>query len=579
MEKSYLLSFPSDMRAESAHIMEGPMKKYIAEAIGDDYLHWQPGDSILLSAPTGSGKTTFVLKNLLPYCASRGEKILYLVNRRVLKLQIENELKEINPSCRLCIDVELYQNIEKIINNLDYSINIPTEYCNGYVDANNNSYNSLMNQYLTGTKFYKEGYYSSGLNTVSLNKYSRYSWVICDECHYFCTDSNYNTQTISSYQFIQRYFIDKYKIYISATIDEIKACIEQDVSLVQCHRTNIYDLCVQSLYVTTPNIYHRIFVYESERNYDHINIEVIGTRNQIAKLVTSSNKKWLVFVDNIEFGKKLKREIEAINNDKEEQRRNKNLTSVAFITADYTKDPSMVDEVGNIVNENKQNAKVLIATSVLDNGINLKDGELRDIIIIADNETEFIQMLGRRRDDGQMITVYLYKYDREHFRRRLVTGRRRYEIAFNYYKKLERIVNSMNYNASYNFTPYINEINLKEYALMQSEHKVLLKRLLNDKVRFEDVKTIFYENDGYFRLNRLSMFHLLNLNNHYDRMIKLFDDDEETAFYKEQLRWLRKSEDLLEDAMLTSIERSQKIIIESLEREIINNEKEKPFTI
>ena len=79
-----------------------------------------------------------------------------------------------------------------------------------------------------------------------------------------------------------------------------------------------------------------------------------------------------MFVDNIEFGKKLKREIEAINNDKEEQRRNKNLTSVAFITADYTKDPSMVDEVGNIVNENKQNAKVLIATSVLDNGINLK---------------------------------------------------------------------------------------------------------------------------------------------------------------------------------------------------------------
>ena len=39
--------------------------KYIADSIGNDYKNWGAGEVVFISAPTGSGKTTFILKNFL----------------------------------------------------------------------------------------------------------------------------------------------------------------------------------------------------------------------------------------------------------------------------------------------------------------------------------------------------------------------------------------------------------------------------------------------------------------------------------------------------------------------------------
>ena len=61
--------------------------EYIAEKIGDNYQEWKNGDVVFISSPTGSGKTTFILKKLLPYLAEKGQRILYLVNRKALKLR------------------------------------------------------------------------------------------------------------------------------------------------------------------------------------------------------------------------------------------------------------------------------------------------------------------------------------------------------------------------------------------------------------------------------------------------------------------------------------------------------------
>lgn len=41
--------------------------------------------------------------------------------------------------------------------------------------------------------------------------------------------------------------------------------------------------------------------------------------------------------------------------------------------------------------------KVVVATSVMDNGISIHDIEMRNMVIIADTKEEFIQMLGRKR--------------------------------------------------------------------------------------------------------------------------------------------------------------------------------------
>lgn len=63
------------------------MKRYVSERIGDDYLNWQVGRNVLISTPTGSGKTTFVIDVLLRYAIRQGKHVVYYCNRRILNDQ------------------------------------------------------------------------------------------------------------------------------------------------------------------------------------------------------------------------------------------------------------------------------------------------------------------------------------------------------------------------------------------------------------------------------------------------------------------------------------------------------------
>ena len=60
---------------------------YISDIIGDTYQNWAEGDNILIATPTGSGKSTFILKCLLPYAAARQKHIVYICNRKALREQ------------------------------------------------------------------------------------------------------------------------------------------------------------------------------------------------------------------------------------------------------------------------------------------------------------------------------------------------------------------------------------------------------------------------------------------------------------------------------------------------------------
>ena len=67
-----------------------------------------------------------------------------------------------------------------------------------------------------------------------------------------------------------------------------------------------------------------------------------------------------------------------------------------------------------IAQEEKFSQKILITTEVLDNGVNIKDTNLRHIVIQDMEQTTFLQMLGRKRflneDETEKTFVYLRNF-------------------------------------------------------------------------------------------------------------------------------------------------------------------------
>lgn len=68
-------------------------QQYLTELIGDDYMEWE-GRKILISAPTGMGKTTFILQVFLRYFKRKRKKVLILSNRVLLRTQYWSSLLE-----------------------------------------------------------------------------------------------------------------------------------------------------------------------------------------------------------------------------------------------------------------------------------------------------------------------------------------------------------------------------------------------------------------------------------------------------------------------------------------------------
>ena len=111
--------------------------------------------------------------------------------------------------------------------------------------------------------------------------------------------------------------------------------------------------------------------------------------DEIVAAVTKApeSEKWLIFVDSKKRGESLQQMFwnEGVK--------------TAFITAERKNNRDLEEHsvFQQIVEHANFQQRVLIATKVLDNGVNLKDPLLKHIVIEAYEETTFLQMLGRKR--------------------------------------------------------------------------------------------------------------------------------------------------------------------------------------
>lgn len=503
---------------------------YISNEIGSAYEHWKGGDCIFISSHTGSGKTHFILKTLLPFFAENNMRILYLVNRHILKEQLEGEIKNVSSEYAENIMIETYQTIEAcIVNNEDSD--------------------------QTGRQNY-------GFN--GMKRYMENVCVVCDECHYFLADSNYNTNTALSFRFVQEKFLSKIRIFISATISDIMSYIVQDTTKRLYGRTFYYSFSPNPKYGEYVANEH-MFEYNLNEKYENIEPHILSDISMIVDIMRKNKGKWLIFVDSINLGKQLEAELnmelkkemeeklaeeiyQQENMRKERGKRDvqkivkiiEGRDKVKLLTSNYRKDEEADGEVRKITKEQKQEAQVLISTSVMDNGISLKDIELRNVILFADTEVEFMQMLGRKRMDEKPLSLYIYRLNRDHFVKRKRYVEKLLEIARGYMKDFEeRIVAEPKDKYSFLHSQIDwNEYDKLESKYIKEQHISIMRDIARNRKRYEYVSQLFSVYGGVFYLNKLAASHVEDLNSYYQKVIDRFDVEGENAFLREQLSWL-----------------------------------------
>lgn len=161
-------------------------KMYISDLIKEkDIKGWNSGVDIMITAPTGSGKSTIIMGGdniygLNDYALEQGKKILFLTNRDLLKGQFKEIIKA-NGSSN--IKLMNYQAIESLL-----------------------------------------------LDKANMQDFKKYDYIVIDECHYFFNDSTFNETTDLSLKWILEQD-EKTRIFMSATSSSITRYLENNIKL------------------------------------------------------------------------------------------------------------------------------------------------------------------------------------------------------------------------------------------------------------------------------------------------------------------------------------------------------------
>lgn len=438
--------------------------KYINEIIKDDYKNWNNGDVILLSAQTGAGKTLFVTgnKEIEGLCDNlkNNEKLIYICNRVELKRQLKLDLlKKYNLEIKYVNDKVDFKWLDKktVIGNITVL-----------------SYHTISEKKL-------DEIYSNG-KKIDLDLYK---YIICDECHFFFTDSNFNNKTFIAFEELVRHNNpNSIKIFISATVEEIKNSI-----------------------VISPRK-GKLIEYDTNRDYSYLDTKYFKDLKDIIQLVKNdkSEDKWLIFVTNKTKGNMLLQELNKLN-----------------ISATFIKSGVENKEKKLIVETSSFKSKVLISTKVLDNGVNIKDDKVNNLVIMAHDKTTFLQEVGRVRIDiknARNINLYIPKFYKKTFLSKLKNG----------YKKKSSDL----------------ELYLKDYNGFCRKYDVNSKDIEQDMF-----SSILNQNEKWC-LNGLGYARFVKDYNFSMYMVDKFENDD-FAYIKEQLSWLGLEHTFNINSMIESV--------------------------
>lgn len=161
--------------------------------------------------------------------------------------------------------------------------------------------------------------------------------------------------------------------------------------------------------------------------------------------------------------------------------------------------------------------KVLLTTKILDNGINIKDRKVKNVVIDTECKTEFLQMFGRKRiqDENDTFRLFIPKKSKSYFSCLLKM-------------RVEQSLDFLN----------------KSYSTPE------LLRLLHDKDALRMILNFYTEYKGMLMCNPAGKFKLEMEKNFFEQMIEMMKIDP-WAFAKEQMNWLHIAEEFSEENSIT----------------------------
>lgn len=298
-----------------------PLEGKVSDWINLDTVKgWRPGEIKLVTSPTGSGKSYFVKNVVCDYFTEQGCKVLFLTPRTRLKDKFQMEL-----AANSSVTTMTYQAIEAAQNDPSRSLG---------------------------------------------------SWdvIICDEAHFFLSDSSFNRQTDLSFSWIMEQ-MDALRVFLTATDFGISRYLQEQQIEFEKYLIPLKGGEIQSL-----NFFF---------NTEHL--------AAIAKKVIEAGEKAVFFLQSAQAAYGLYRQFRG---------------NSLFLCSQFNKKyaPYMdTAAIRKVIEEERFDCSLLFSTLALDVGVTLKDSNLTTIVVDVADPISVVQCIGRKRSlsDADALTLYV----------------------------------------------------------------------------------------------------------------------------------------------------------------------------
>ena len=366
----------------------------VQKAIRDEFQLWSADTPVFIEAPTGTGKTSFVYDSLIQYALSQGKTVLLVSNRIALNEQQQKDLRTRFPDTNDSPDFRVSA-FPKDVQQYFVNRNIATVTYQGLA-----GFLKLLPPFESLIKSWGENL----------------AYVVFDEVHFGYSDALFNSNSGAILSEAASVFRNAVRIYMTATPWQIAAeVVRNEVNTL--FNPPQFRLKDAVSYVPTADSLLKkselarlrertMLYYKMEADYSDYRLHFFGDdldypelppkhpllsgikKKSIRALLShvyrtaKADNKWLIFVDNKNYGQMIRDRLNAVK------------IQAIYFDAE-TKKPKKVWD--NLITNQHFDCDVLIATPVIENGINIWDNQVKNVAIFSIDRTTFIQELGRKR--------------------------------------------------------------------------------------------------------------------------------------------------------------------------------------